>query len=345
MADDVHKAQPHDLLLHRKRHGEEQFVVLCRRSAPQRPSASPRPGPRSAARSGCVEVDARRRRTICRSRIRSLASPSERSINRRRDDLLPPATPPPRCRCGTRFQVFFEQVFVPFELRFGVLHVGEHPLFAFEQLWCSCRRAPRLVIKIRSFCLARCGRPPSSFGMAQRGDVHDQSGSSRPACRRPRDDALFRCRRRRSFVRSCNASTGSFRGDAERYGDLRREGVHGQNVADAGRHDLVTQVFEREVGEVEIDAPRRTSRSCRAPLRRAPGDHGGVVSVTPFVVEACLAENSLVSRSMRPNCPSEAISVRFFWSIVTEIFYKIKEIVLFPQKIMYFAGSNHHKKG
>lgn len=29
VADDVHKAQPHDLLLHRKRHGEEQFVVLA----------------------------------------------------------------------------------------------------------------------------------------------------------------------------------------------------------------------------------------------------------------------------------------------------------------------------
>ena len=29
VADDVHKAQPHDLFLHRKRHGEEQFVVLA----------------------------------------------------------------------------------------------------------------------------------------------------------------------------------------------------------------------------------------------------------------------------------------------------------------------------
>ena len=117
--------------------------------------------------------------------------------------------------------------------------------------------------------------------MAQRGDVHDQSGHRGPRVAAHEIDALFVAGEGDPFVEVLQRFDGQFRGDAERYGDLRREGVHGQNVADAGRHDLVTQVFEREVGEVEIDALEERIGRAENRFAARRGDHGGVVS-DPF---------------------------------------------------------------
>ena len=45
-----------------------------------------------------------------------------------------------------------------------------------------------------------------------------------------------------------------------------------------------------------------------------------------------LGVNPLVSRSMSPNCPSEAISVRFFWSMNLKFFTKLRKYSCFPKK-------------
>ena len=113
--------------------------------------------------------------------------------------------------------------------------------------------------------------------MAQRGDGDDQPGHRGPRVAAHEVDALFVAGEGDPFVEVLQRLDGQFRRDAERNGNLRREGVHGQNVADAGRHDLVTQVFEREIGEVEIDTlVKRVGRAeHRFAARR--GDHGGIV--------------------------------------------------------------------
>lgn len=135
VADDVHKAQPHDLFLHRKRHGEEQFVVLA---AVQSRNDRVRvhllgqrrglPGDRDA-----FEVDARAagRRF---ADLHQVARQAVREVDHRRGADLFFGQRTDDVGAGARLKVFFKQVFVALELRLGVLHVGEHPLFAFEQL-------------------------------------------------------------------------------------------------------------------------------------------------------------------------------------------------------------------
>ena len=49
-------------------------------------------------------------------------------------------------------------------------------------------------------------------------------------------------------------------------------------------------------------------------------------------VESFVGSNPLVSRSMSPNCPSEAISVRFFWSMNLKFFTKLTKYSCFPKK-------------
>ena len=135
------------------------------------------------------------------------------------------------------------------------------------------KAAPRLpVMQMRSCSRAPLRKTIRSFGGVSQGRDGDRKAGHRGARVTAREvHAQLVAGEADAFVEVVERLDGQFRGDAERQDDLRRAGVHGQNVAHSGRHDLVAQVFEREVGEVEIHAFEegvgRTSSSSPAGAR------------------------------------------------------------------------------
>ena len=334
MADDVHKAQPHDLFLHRKRHGEEQFVVLA---AVQSRNDRVRvhllgqrrglPGDRDA-----FEVDARAagRRF---ADLHQVARQAVREVDHRRGADLFFGQRTDDVGAGARLEVFFKQVFVALELRLGVLHVGKHPLFAFEQLQAHVG-GPEVARDADEVVLLRTAAVDDLllFGVAKRGDGDDQPRHRGARVAAHEVDLLLLAGEGDAFVEVLKSFDGQFRRDAERHGDLRREGVHGQDVAHAGRHGLVTQVFERKIGEVEVDAFVEGVGRAEHRFAASRGDHRGVV---PRALER---RGVLRGESAGQQVDESELSERsdlgaLFLVHESKIFYKIKEILLFPQKI------------
>ena len=332
MADDVHKAQPHDLFLHRKRHGEEQFVVLA---AVQSRNDRVRvhllgqrrglPGDRDA-----FEVDARAagRRF---AELHQVARQAVREVDHRRGADLFFGQRTDDVGAGARLEVFFKQVFVALELRLGVLHVGEHPLFAFEQLQAHVG-GPEVARDADEVVLLRTAAVDDLllFGVAKRGDGDDQPRHRGARVAAHEVDLLLLAGEGDAFVEVLKGFDGQFRRDAERHGDLRREGVHGQDVAHAGRHGLVTQVFERKIGEVEIDAFVEGVGRAEHRFAASRGDHRGVV---PRALERRgVLRGESAGQQVDESELSEAISVRFFWSMNLKFFTKLRKYSCFPKK-------------
>ena len=170
------------------------------------------------------------------------------------------------------------------------------------------------------------------FGVAKRGDGDDQPRHRGARVAAHEVDLLLLAGEGDAFVEVLKSFDGQFRRDAERHGDLRREGVHGQDVAHAGRHGLVTQVFERKIGEVEVDAFVEGVGRAEHRFAASRGDHRGVV---PRALER---RGVLRGESAGQQVDESELSERsdlgaLFLVHESKIFYKIKEILLFPQKI------------
>ena len=283
MADDVHKAQPHDLLLHRKRHGEEQFVVLAaveRRN--DRIGVHLLAERRSLLRDGdAFEVDAGAAGGGL-AELHQIAGQTVREVDHRRGDDPLLGQRVEDVGAGAGLEVFFEQVFVSLELRLGICHVGEHALLAFEQAQ-PHEGGPEIARDADEVVQSgpAAVNDPLLRGVSQRRDGDRKAGhrGARVAAREVH--AQLVAGEADAFVEVVERLDGQFRGDAERQDDLRRAGVHGQNVAHSGRHDLVAQVFEREVGEVEIHAFEEGVGRAEQLLARGGRDDGGVVADAP----------------------------------------------------------------
>ena len=178
-------------------------------------------------------------------------------------------------------EVLLEQVFVALELRFGVLDVGKDALFALEQPQAHvggaevARQADQVVLPGSAAVDNLLLR-----GMPQGRQADRQSVHRGPRVAADEVDLLFLAGEAYPFVEVLQGLYGQLGRDAQRDGQLRGTGVHGQQVAD-GRHDLVSQVFEREVGEVEIDPLEEGVGRTEHRLTGRGHDHGGIVADTP----------------------------------------------------------------
>ena len=346
MADHVHQPQPHHLLLHGQRHREQQFVIFPavqrrhhrvgvhllgqrRRLLRDRNPFQIDPCPalrrlaelHQVARQSVREVDHRRRRDLL--------------LGQRLDDV------PPR----TRFQVFSQQVFVALELRFGVCDIREDPFLAFEQLEPhvgrpEVARQADQVVELRAAAVG----DPLLRGVAQRRYGDHQPGHRGPGVAAHEVDLLLLAGERDPFVEILQRLDREFRRDPQRDGDLRRSGVHGQDVAHTGRDDLVSEVFEREVGEVEIHPLVEGIGRAQHGLAGRRGDHGGIVS------NAAERGGVLNRKLLRQQVDQSELSERgdlgaFFGLHVSEFFYKSSQTFFIWTKITYFCIDQITKTG
>ena len=346
VADDVHQPQPHHLLLHRQRDREQQFVILpavqcryhrvgvhllgqsCRLTRNRNPlQVDPRPALRrfadlhQVARQPVRQIDHRRRRNLL--------------LRQRLDDV------PSRAW----FEVLFQQVFIPLELRFGIRNVRENPLFAFEQLEPHVGR-PEVARQADQVVLLRTAAAcdPLLRGVAQHRDGDHQSGHRSPCVATHEIDLQLLASERNSLVEVLQRFDGNLRRDTQRYGNLRRQGIHGQDVAHTGRDDLVSEVFEREVGEVEIHSlVERIGRAQDRFVRRR-GDHRGIVA-HPLERRGVLHGEILRQQIDQSEWSERRDLGAFFGLHVLEIFYKFSQTFLIWAKITYFCPIQILKTG
>ena len=183
---------------------------------------------------------------------------------------------------GAGFEVFFEKIFVAGELRFGVGDAGQHAFLAFEQLQphvCGAEVAGDADQVVLPGPVAE--GDAVVVDAADRRDGDDQPGHGCARVAADQVDAVFVAGEGDPFVEVLERFDGDFGRDAERDQQLRRLGVHGQNVAHGGRYNLIAQVLEREIGEVEVDAFEERIGRNHGPPALLVAQHSGVVARAP----------------------------------------------------------------
>ena len=163
----------------------------------------------------------------------------------------------------------------------GVVHAGKNPLFAFEELQPHISRSDvaRQTDKVVLLCTAA---PDDAFlGCVAHGcDADDQPRHRSPRIAADHVDAQLLAGEPDALVEVVQRLDGQLGRNAERDEQLRRGGVHGENVAHGSRHDLVPQVLEREIGEVEVDPLEKRIGRKNRPLAGGRSEHRAVVART-----------------------------------------------------------------
>ena len=182
----------------------------------------------------------------------------------------------------TGFEVFFEQVLISPELRFGILHVRQHALLALQQPQphvgrSEVARNADQVVLLRS--AAR--HDPLLGGMPCRRQAQHQPRHRSLRVSSNQIDPLLPAGESDPFVKLLQRLDRHLGRHAQRDHQLRRPGVHRQNIASGHRHGLVTQMFEREIGQVEIDAFRQQVRRTEHGFARRRQYDGRVVARGP----------------------------------------------------------------
>ncbi len=144
---------------------------------------------------------------------------------------------------------------------------------------------------------------------------------------------------RRQFPRTApaNASTDSLVRHTERHHQLRGQCVHRQDIAcgPPSRPCIPGAGGGNRSGRSLCPPAVRPSN--RAPPRPTAAWTIAASSPAARSVEASAESNPLVNRSIRPNSPSSAISVRRFFFHIINFFTKITDSLLFPKNLAYFC--------
>ena len=183
---------------------------------------------------------------------------------------------------GRGLRYFSSRYSYPLNCGSGFLDVGEHPFLALEQLQAhvggsEVARQADQVVQLRAAAVDDA----LVRGVAQRRHRDDESGHRGPRVAAHQVDPQLPAGEGDPLVEVLQRLDGDFRRDAERDGDLRRRGVHRQDVAHARRHDLVAEVAEREIGQVEVHALIERIGRAEHLFARGRGDDGGVVAHAP----------------------------------------------------------------
>ena len=256
MADDVDQPQTHDLLLHRERYGKEQLVVLA--AVERRHDGI---DVHLFGQSGGLTCNGYAFEIYAGTASRAaadlyqVAGKSVREVDHRggADALLGQSLRDVDARL--RFEILFEQIFVALELRFGVVDVVQHALLAFEQMQSHvggahvAAYADQVVLRSSAAVYQ-----PVALGLPQCRDVYYQTVHRGRRVAAGDVDAEPVAGRACTLVKLFERLDRYFGRYAEREQDLRRACIHSYDVADAARYYLVSQMFERKICQVEVDA-------------------------------------------------------------------------------------------
>ena len=280
MTDDIDAAQSHDLLLLLERNSEEQFVVVAAIQGCSYLVGMQFLGhPGGLLRDGDafeIEPDAAFR---CLADLEHVGGEAVRKVDHRgrRDAGL-----------GERFdyvepcvgmQLSLQEVFVAFEFWLRIGDAGQGAFFAFEQVQphvCGpevARYADQIVEfgAVAVDNLVAVGHPDGRY-------TDRESGHRGGGVAAGEVDSILLAGRLNALVEVVERLDRDFARHADRNGNLRRTGIHRQNVA-ASHHDgLVTEVLEREVCQVEIDSFEQQVGREQHCAFVVDGDHCGVVA-------------------------------------------------------------------
>ena len=168
------------------------------------------------------------------------------------------------------------------ELRFGIFDVVQDALLAFEQLethigGAQISRDADQIVGFGSVAVDDVTASGTAYGRDVDGQPRHRSG--RIASRQV--DVQLLASQADTLVELLQRLDREFRRHAERQQQLFGQGVHRQDVARADGDGLVAQMFEREVGEVEVDPFHQQVGRDERRLAARSGDHGRVVAYAP----------------------------------------------------------------
>ena len=262
MADDIDAPHAHHLLLQGQRHREQQFVVF---TAVER--RHDRVGIQFLRQGIGLPCDRNPVEVYAGPAFRRLANlhqvagkPVRKVDHRRRYDAL-------LGQClhdvlsQTRLEILLQQVFVPCELRFGVFHVGKHPLLTLQQPQPHVRRTEVARNTDQVVLLCAAARHDLLLrGMSQRREAQHQSGHRSLRIAPHEVDPLLPACEGNSLVQLLQRLHRQLGRHTERHHQLRGQCVHRQDIACGHRHGLVSQVPEGEIGQVEVYALQQCVR-------------------------------------------------------------------------------------